>query len=152
MNKYPWHVLIVGFVVLGVDQLSKWVILNYFPYLIVWNYHGALGVMPWWVSLIGLIFLGGYLFSSYSFKVVHCRLASIRIFFSWSSIMNLDRDCISFLVLVAIWMGGFGNVIDRILYGAVVDFIAIWQFPVFNIADVVISVGAGVLGLLNVKK
>lgn len=41
--------------------------------------------------------------------------------------------------------GGLGNLYDRILYGAVVDFvdlyIGMWHWPTFNIADVEIFVG-----------
>lgn len=45
--------------------------------------------------------------------------------------------------------GAIGNVIDRILYGHVVDFISLhyqgWYFPAFNIADSAITVGAFLL-------
>ena len=42
--------------------------------------------------------------------------------------------------------GAIGNVLDRIFYGAVVDFIDVhyetWHWPAFNVADSAISVGA----------
>ena len=43
--------------------------------------------------------------------------------------------------------GGLGNVIDRILYGFVVDFIEplFIDFAVFNFADICITVGAFML-------
>ena len=49
-----------------------------------------------------------------------------------------------------LWMavaGGIGNLIDRILKGYVVDFIYFSpiNFPVFNVADIFITVGAGIL-------
>ncbi len=42
--------------------------------------------------------------------------------------------------------GAIGNVIDRILYGHVIDFIHVhyadvWHYPIFNIADIGICVG-----------
>ena len=43
------------------------------------------------------------------------------------------------------YWGIIGNLIDRILYGAVVDYLAFsffgYSFPVFNIADIGITVG-----------
>ncbi len=45
--------------------------------------------------------------------------------------------------------GAIGNVIDRILWGHVVDFIRVhyqdWYFPAFNAADSSISIGVGLL-------
>jgi signal peptidase II len=47
--------------------------------------------------------------------------------------------------------GAIGNVIDRLfrspgwLRGAVVDFIDFQWFPVFNVADMAINIGAGLL-------
>jgi signal peptidase II len=55
--------------------------------------------------------------------------------------------------------GAMGNVIDRVLYGYVVDFLDFhwrgWHFPAFNIADSAISVGAACLildELLRVRR
>ncbi len=41
--------------------------------------------------------------------------------------------------------GAIGNLIDRINYGHVTDFISVGTFPVFNVADSSISVGVAVL-------
>src|SRR5690554_2837463 len=55
------------------------------------------------------------------------------------------------LALVLVLGGALGNLIDRLLYGHVVDFISVhWgssYFPTFNIADAAISVGAVLLVL-----
>lgn len=42
-----------------------------------------------------------------------------------------------------IWGGALGNLIDRLLLGAVRDFIAFTFWPSFNIADSAITVGVG---------
>jgi signal peptidase II len=43
--------------------------------------------------------------------------------------------------LILIISGALGNVIDRITRGFVVDFIAVWRWPNFNLADAYISCG-----------
>lgn len=41
--------------------------------------------------------------------------------------------------------GGLGNLIDRLVRGYVVDFIHVHHWPVFNVADICIGVGAGLM-------
>ncbi|WP_245860730.1 signal peptidase II [Candidatus Chloroploca asiatica] len=41
--------------------------------------------------------------------------------------------------------GAFGNLIDRIRLGYVVDFISVGWFPIFNVADSAITIGAVLL-------
>jgi signal peptidase II len=61
--------------------------------------------------------------------------------------------------LTLILGGAMGNVLDRLLYGYVVDFIDVhwagWHFPAFNVADSAISLGAAALildELLRVRR
>ena len=53
------------------------------------------------------------------------------------------------LALSLILGGAIGNVIDRLMYGYVVDFLDFhwsgWHFPAFNLADSAITLGAGCL-------
>lgn len=48
------------------------------------------------------------------------------------------------LCLCAVWAGGVGNLIDRLLHGAVTDFIEVTfiSFPIFNFADICVTLGA----------
>jgi len=46
--------------------------------------------------------------------------------------------CMAFGLILA---GAIGNLIDRVLYGAVTDFISVYSFPIFNLADSFITVG-----------
>jgi signal peptidase II len=49
-------------------------------------------------------------------------------------------------IAIAMQLGGaIGNLIDRIQFGPVTDFISVGKFPVFNIADSSITVGVGLL-------
>jgi signal peptidase II len=47
--------------------------------------------------------------------------------------------------------GAAGNIADRLRHGAIVDFIAIGRYPLFNLADVAIVTGAGLLVLSYAK-
>lgn len=51
----------------------------------------------------------------------------------------------------AIIGGAIGNFYDRIVYGHVIDFISIGSFPVFNIADIAITVSIFIFALFYGK-
>jgi signal peptidase II len=53
---------------------------------------------------------------------------------------------------VAILGGAIGNVADRVARGYVVDFIHVHRWPVFNVADIAISVGVGLAGIAMLRK
>jgi len=61
--------------------------------------------------------------------------------------------------LTCVLGGAVGNLIDRVVYGYVIDFLdfyaAGWHFPAFNLADSAITLGAGCLildELLRVRR
>lgn len=61
------------------------------------------------------------------------------------------RHVVSRIGFALIVSGAIGNMIDRALYGHVVDYILfhtpVWSFAVFNLADAFISVGAAAVVL-----
>jgi signal peptidase II len=75
-------------------------------------------------------------------------LVVIGILFAWLRRLPAT-DMGARLALVLILGGAAGNVIDRLVYGYVIDFIDVfygsWHWPTFNIADSAISVGAFLL-------
>lgn len=80
------------------------------------------------------------------------------LFILWMLKSHAGQKLFSF-ALACILGGAVGNVIDRTLYGYVVDFLdfhyAGWHFPAFNVADSAITVGAICLvldELLRVRK
>lgn len=55
------------------------------------------------------------------------------------------------LCLTLALAGGMGNLIDRALYGAVIDYIELTfiAFPVFNFADICVTAGAALFALFT---
>lgn len=49
--------------------------------------------------------------------------------------------------------GAFGNIIDRLMIGAVIDFLHLhydnYHFPIFNVADIAISIGCILLLIID---
>lgn len=62
-----------------------------------------------------------------------------------------DSDRLLAVALMLVLGGAIGNLLDRLLYGHVVDFIDIyyrgWHWPAFNVADSAITVGAVLIAL-----
>ena len=86
------------------------------------------------------------------FFVALSTIISIFLFFWLKQISTDDRQKNNQLLQIAIALilgGAIGNLIDRAMTGAVVDFIQLYYstyyFPAFNIADSAITVGAALL-------
>jgi len=134
------------------DQLSKWWILNvtmvppriipvtsFFDLVLVHNRGASFGIFsdaPGWVSVALIVF---------------AILVSIALaIWMWQVQETL------FSVSLALVVGGaIGNVIDRIRFGAVIDFLDFhvggWHWPAFNIADSGITIGVILLILDSLK-
>lgn len=55
---------------------------------------------------------------------------------------NLDlRKKTAIIALVLIMGGAVSNLFDRLVHGYVVDFISLWIWPVFNLADAFLTIG-----------
>jgi signal peptidase II len=133
--------------VLAADQLSKYWILYGFDlpargsvailpvlnFTMVWNHAVTFGMFG------GLGGAGRYLFSIVALVVVVLLVL-------WMA--RTPRLSVA-AALGAIAGGAIGNVIDRVRFGAVVDFIHAhafgWSWYVFNVADAAIVCGVGVL-------
>jgi signal peptidase II len=79
-------------------------------------------------------------------SVVAMIAGSLVLYFFWRTPRSDDRILGALALLLA---GIVGNVVDRIRLGFVVDFIDVqfgsWHYPTFNVADMAIVMGAGLL-------
>lgn len=71
---------------------------------------------------------------------------SVIFFLAWKA---KPEDKLLFWALGSISGGALGNAVDRVYYGEVIDFLDIhwkgWHWPAFNVADIGICVGAGLI-------
>lgn len=81
-------------------------------------------------------------------RLVICVVTAFICFFIFYTMrqMRLERSIWGETCVLA---GAISNLIDRLIYGGVVDFIHLsfcgYSFPIFNIADIAISVGAALI-------
>ena len=136
-NRINYFIIISFFCI--IDQLSKiYIDLNYHKLLskdllvftidLVRNYGAAFNILSGNRLLLSFI------------SIISTIILSYFIFISENKFIN--RYGLSFILA-----GSIGNGIDRILNGYVIDFIKIKfvDFPVFNIADIVINIGVCIL-------
>ena len=142
--KYRRLAWIAGSVVIG-DQITKWIILDrldlyhaipvvpgFFNITHVQNPGGAFGFLAQQSPLIrGIVFL------------LMSFLAVCLIFWLYRNTPPTHR--LLAVGFALIFGGAIGNLIDRVRFGRVVDFldfyIGKWHWPAFNVADSAITVG-----------
>lgn len=122
-------ILAVAFITFALDQVTKLfvveveIIRDLFSLTLEKNKGVAFGVeIPLYVTIpltASLIILGIFLLNKY---------------------MDLRKHTALFLAGIVIG-GAFGNLFDRIVHGYVIDFISIWKWPVFNLADTFVTIG-----------
>ena len=59
--------------------------------------------------------------------------------------LRKKKEKLAELGVLLIMSGGIGNLIDRTVMGFVTDMISVGSFPVFNVADICVTVGCAVL-------
>jgi signal peptidase II len=79
-----------------------------------------------------------------TFLIIFTSIAmfAIIIYFIREKSVLLSTEIIALAFIVG---GGIGNLINRIFYGYVVDFLNIYIIPVFNVADMSVCIGSALL-------
>jgi len=144
--------ILVAIVVIILDQMTKWWILTsvmtppqripvtgIFDLVLVYNRgvsFGLLGGAPSWATAALIIFA--------------LLLSMALCIWMWRADSLLLGTALGFVV-----GGALGNVIDRFLHGAVVDFLdfhaAGYHWPAFNVADSAITIGVVILIIDSLK-
>ncbi len=140
---YSLYLLMAGSLVL-LDQLSKaWIVQNL-------ELHHSIPIWPLF-SLVHAHNYGaafGFLNDAGGWQTLFFALVAIGVsvvLLVWLRRTAATERQLS-IALALILSGAIGNLIDRLRYDYVVDFILVhyqdWYFPAFNVADSAISVGA----------
>lgn len=146
-SKLPYLLLSATAIIL--DQVSKLWTLAHF------QYQERVNVIPHFFDWT-LVFNPGAAFSFLADqggwqKYFFLTLALVISAYLWRAIVRNDFARWGKLGAAMIIGGAIGNVIDRLAYGHVVDFLLFywndWYYPAFNIADSFICVGAVLLVL-----
>jgi len=143
--------LLLGLLVLIVDQASKWWILEAFDLPTRRSVElftaGPLGLnltMVWNRGVTFGLLSGSAPWHGWALAALAAVIAAFLI--RWMASAETRRTA---LALGAIVGGAVGNVIDRLRFGGVVDFIDAhgwgWHWYVFNVADAAIVLGVAVL-------
>lgn len=132
--------------VVVLDQLTKWWIVERVmqpPRIIPVTAHFNL-VMGWNRGISFGLFNTGSALNDWLLPVL--AIAIVIGLGVW--LRKAERALVAWAIGLVIG-GAIGNVIDRLRYGAVADFldlhVAGWHWPAFNVADTAISVGAALL-------
>lgn len=141
-GKTYW-LFIVTAVIVALDQVTKWLVVENIPYGGMWS--------PWeWLSPFARIVhwsntgaAFGLLQGMNPVFIVLAFLVSFGIIFYYPKVEKIDW--LIKLALILELGGAVGNLIDRFQYGHVIDFVSVGNFPVFNVADSSITVGVIIL-------
>lgn len=140
--------MVVAVVVVLVDQLTKWAIVEWIPLYDRVPLNSFINLTHQKNAGAAFSFLadaGGW--QRWFFVALATGVSAVITVWIWRIRNNGQIVLSSGLALVL--GGAVGNLIDRILLGHVTDFIQVWfgswAFPSFNIADAGISVGATLL-------
>jgi signal peptidase II len=144
--------MLIAILTIFFDQLSKWWVLNlvmvppktievtqFFNLVLVHNRGASFGIFsdaPGWASIALIVFA--------------IIISIVLAIWMWQA-----QEAFLSIALALVIGGAIGNVIDRIRFGAVVDFLDVhaggWHWPAFNVADSAITLGVILLILDSLK-
>lgn len=132
-------ILIIVLTILSLDQLTKFLVTRNLP--LNQSFPVIKGIFH-----ISLIHNRGAAFGILKNQTPLFITASIfAIIFIFLNLKNKNKRLHSFS-LGLILAGALGNLIDRLFLGHVIDFLDFRIWPVFNVADSAITIGAILLG------
>ncbi|HSO13674.1 MAG TPA: signal peptidase II [Anaerolineales bacterium] len=145
-RKY-WQIVAIAIVIVVLDQWTKGLVRANIPLGGTWLPESWEWLSPYarivhWYNTgaaFGMFKEGSMVFTVLAFIVIGLILYYYP---------HVEKADWSLRIAMSMQLGGAtGNLIDRLTIGHVTDFISVGTFPVFNVADASITVGAAVLFL-----
>jgi signal peptidase II len=141
------YVLLIVATVIALDQITKYMIVTSF------HTHDSIEIFPF-LNIVNVRNTGA------AFGMFRSLGSGFFIIISLAAIIfvvNLImRNAYNFIGLSLILGGAVGNLIDRLFYGKVVDFIDFsvgnFHWPAFNVADSSLTIGIGIILITSLIK
>ena len=143
MLKWTW----LSGVVIFIDQLTKYLAST------LLDMHQPVSIIPMFNLYLTHNYGAAFSFLSQAggwqrwFFTIVALVVSV-IIITWVRRLK-DNETLQAVSLSLILGGALGNVIDRLIFGYVIDFIDVyygdWHWPAFNIADSAITIGVALL-------
>jgi signal peptidase II len=137
--------LLLAFLTLIIDQISKYIIVKHYPFIKIEITSFFNLSLVYNKGLLNNLQYGNYIFCLTSSAIV-CFL------FKWLKDSNQKHEDIGLSFIIG---GAIGNIIDRLIYPGVVDFLEFhWHehyWPSFNIADSAICLGVCISLVFSIK-
>jgi signal peptidase II len=141
------YVLLIVATVIALDQITKYMIVTSF------NAYDSIEIFPF-LNIVSVRNTGAAFGMFRSFGSGFFIIISVAaIIFIAYLIM---RNAYNFIGLSLILGGAVGNLIDRLYYGKVVDFVDFFvgnfHWPAFNVADSSLTIGIGIILMTSLLK
>jgi len=146
VQKYG-SILLIAAVIVILDQWTKWLVRTNIPAGETW-----LPTSLYWLSPYARIVHWYNTGAAFGMFKDASMLLTVLAFVVIGAILfyypQVEKDDWILRLALSLQLGGaLGNLIDRLTVGHVTDFISVGNFPVFNVADASITIGAVLLFL-----
>jgi len=142
----PMPLILTVLTLVGLDQAIKWWVEATLPFQQMVPVAPMLALYRTWNEGIAFSFLAGL--DDLGLVALTTGVVLFVLYLWWRTPADRRIAHLGYSLIIA---GALGNLIDRVTYGHVVDYVlfhtATWSFAVFNLADACISAGAGLIVL-----
>lgn len=146
-RRWRDYALLLGLagIIVAFDQWTKYLVRTNVPFQSMWMPSWLAWLLPY-VRIVNWSNSGAAFGTFQQGNTVFTILAIIVIAAILYYYPRVERNDWTLRLAMALQLGGAaGNLVDRLFFHRVTDFIAVGAFPVFNIADASISIGVVVL-------